>query len=94
MVVLVYSHSHSNIHSPGMSSTAPEQPDSVLLPILGESIMSEVIESCTSSLFYGEHVRSYFLEVANLDNFPHRYIHTALFTDNRDIPVSSLLRYS
>lgn len=47
-----------------MSSTTQDPPDSVLLVILGESIISAVVEACTYTLIYGVHIDPYFPDVS------------------------------
>lgn len=47
-----------HLHSSTMSSTVQDPPDFVLLALLGEGIMSAVVEVCVYTLFYGEHFGS------------------------------------
>lgn len=45
-----------------MSSTVQDPADYVLLAVLGESIISAVVETCTFTLIYGAHFGRIFLE--------------------------------
>lgn len=77
-----------------MSSTVQDPPDHILMAVLGESILSAVVETSTFTLIYGARFGPYFLEMQTVNNMLYRGIRTLVFADSCGLHVSGASYYS